>query len=194
MVHIRTIPLLITTLTFLVLSVSFSGAQDALPDTGPEPVVEDNPQLLTDEMQSSEAEYRKLRDSLTDKQKKLLETMEEAYLEALAPEMEIARLGLQLKSCKFSKDEKSEAASIFAAYKLQKENEHQTMVSEVAKKYKKKINFLDPEILSTHIATLLFFGKRVSIDTLKEEIAMLKKQNSESVCGAGKDTLRSFSQ
>lgn len=82
--------------------------------------------------------------------------MEEAYLEALAPEMEIARLGLQLKSCKFSKDEKSEAASIFAAYKLQKENEHQTMVSEVAKKYKRKLIFGPRNTKHAHCNIALF--------------------------------------
>lgn len=170
-----------------------SEAQDALPEAGAMSA-DQKPEILTPEMKASEAEYRKLREPLSDTQKKLLEKMEEAYLETLAPEMEIARLGLQLKSCKFSKDEKAEAGSIYTAFKLEKRSEQEKMLAAAVSKHKKKIDFLDQAILSTHMNTVMYFGKAVSIDALKDEVAMLTKTDPASVCAQGKETLKAFSE
>ena len=184
---------LIIILVSLASTHGSSNAQDALPDAQSVPA-DQKPDILTEEMKASEAEYRKLREPLSDKQKELLAAMEEAYLETLAPEMEIARLGLQLKSCKFSADEKAEAGSVFTAFKLEKRSEQSKMLSAVVSKYKKKIDFFDAEILRAHMKTVMFFGKSISIEALKDEVGFLKKQDPAAVCAQGKQTLKAFSE
>ena len=168
-----------------------AGAQSALPDAGTvEP--QQTHDILNKEMKDSEAAYKSARDALSDEQKKLLGEIGESYLLALAPEIEVVRLGMQLKACPFKKDEKEEAASIFAAFKLEKKNERQKIMQMTAAKYKKKTDFIDPEILTKHIATVMYFGKQVSLDTLKAQTRQLIKADRSSVCEEGKATLKAF--
>ncbi len=166
-------------------------AQDALPDAG-SVQTDQPPEILSKDMLAGEAEYKAARQKLTGKQQKVLEDMETAYLLTLAPEMEIARLGLQLKSCKFNDDEKAEAGSIFSAFKLEKKNEQEKQLAEIAGKYKKKADFIDSEILTRHMATVVYFGKQVSLDALKTQMEQLKKTDAAALCDEGNATLKAF--
>lgn len=175
----------------LVIAQGSAAAQDALPDAG-SVQTDQPPEILSKDMLAGEAEYKAARQKLTGKQQKLLEEMENEYILSLAPEMEIARLGLQLKSCKFNADEKAEAGSIFSAFKLEKKNEQEKQLAEIAGKYKKKADFIDSEILTRHMATVVYFGKQVSLDALKTQMEQLKKTDAAALCDEGKATLKAF--
>ncbi len=182
----------VTALTaFLAIPAQIATAQDALPNAGTVQT-DQPPEILSADMRADEAEYKAARQNLTEKQQKLLEQMEEAYLMTLAPEMEIARLGMQLKACKFSKDEKAEAGSIFSAFKTEKRSEQEKMRAEIAAKYKKKADFIDSGLLTRHVATVVFFGRQVSLDALKTQIAQQKKTDAAAMCAEGRATLKAF--
>ncbi|MCB1593109.1 MAG: hypothetical protein KDI90_11730 [Alphaproteobacteria bacterium] len=165
-------------------------AQDALPDASgvstPDPT-----DILTEEMKASEQAYNKVRDTLDEKQKATIKDVENAYLLALAPEIEVARLSMQLKSCPYKdKSKKAEDASIFAAYKLEKKREAQDLKEKAAKKYKDKTEFIDPAVLTKHLTILTYFGKHVSLQALAGQLA---GKPADQLCKEGRTTLLAYS-
>lgn len=165
-------------------------AQDSLPDaSGAEAPQPD--EILTEEMKMSETAYKKVRETLKPAQKAVLEEMENRYLMSLAPEMEVARLSWQLKSCEYTdKTQKEEDASIFAAFKLEKKRETQTLKEEAAAAYKDKTGFIDPAVLTRHVAVIMHFGKHVSLRALRGQMV---DADAKDLCAQGRETLRTYS-
>lgn len=174
----------------VVLPCASTHAQDGLPDaSGTEAPKPD--EILTDEMKASETAYKQVRETLKPEQKAILEEMENRYLMSLAPEMEVARLSWQLKSCEYSdKTQKEEDASVFAAFKLEKKRETQTLKEEAATTYKDKTGFIDPAVLTRHIAVIMHFGKHVSLRALRGQIV---DTDAKELCAQGRETLRTYS-
>lgn len=164
-------------------------AQDGLPDASqakkPEPT-----DILSPEMKVSEVEYKKVKETLKPEQVSVLEELENAYIASLGPEMEVARLSLQLKSCVYeNKDKKEEDASVFSAYKLEKKRQSQSLKEKAANAYKEKTQFIEPGILTKHIAVFMYFAKNVSLQALRGQMQGTKP---EALCKQGQDLLGEY--
>lgn len=166
-------------------------AQDGLPDASGVEAAQP-PEILTEEMILSEDAYKRVRDTLQPEQKKILEDLENNYLLTLAPEMEVARLSWQLKSCDYKdKAQKEEDASIFSAFKLEKKRETQTLKEKAAAAFKDKTSFIDAAVLTRHIAVIMHFGRHVSLQALRGQMI---DTDAKELCDQGRKTLKAYSK
>lgn len=193
--HFRTLIIAVAALPLLCMPpIGYAQAQDGLPDAAgvraPQ-AASDPTDILTDEMKMSESAYKKVRDKLKPQQKAILEELENSYLLALAPEMEVARLSWQLRSCRYDNSEqRAEDASVFSAFKIEKKRETDQLKEKTATAYKDKTTFIDPAILTRHVAIFMHFGKHVSLQALRGQMA---DTPAKELCAQGRAALRAYS-